>query len=158
MWKSTRMVSGPPLHLSLKIGSAHYSVRGRSLSETCRSVGRSSLRRGGTVKRVATGARKEIPCAVGVQKGFLCSAVFTLSECDFCLPPFPVSHSSEGSGSSKDTLVDSRKSGCRRSIRNLVGVSKWVEPAEEQRWLHALNESHTAHCALSPPFKRGLNS
>lgn len=51
------------------------------------------------------------------------------------LPSF--SQSSEGTGSSKDTLVDSRKSGCCRSIRNLVGVSVWVEPAEEQRWLHA---------------------
>lgn len=75
---------------------------------------------------------KESPCAVGVQKGLLCTAAFTFfSVLSLSFAPLPLSlpHSSDGSGSSKDTLVDSRKSGCCRSVRNLVGVSVWVEPA-----------------------------
>lgn len=58
--------------------------------------------------------------------------------CVNSLSPLPLSptpslpHSSErGAGSSKETLVDSRKSGCLRSDKNLVGVSVWVEPVEE---------------------------
>lgn len=49
------------------------------------------------------------------------------------------SHSIVGACSSKDTLVESLKSGCLRSMRNLVGVRMWVEPAGEQSvgWLLA---------------------
>lgn len=69
----------------------------------------------------------------------------------FSLPPhLSLPHSSEGCGSSKDTLVDSRKSGCCRSDKNLVGVSKWVEPVEEQRRLH--HSSHSTCFAPAPPL------
>lgn len=80
-------------------------------------------------------------------------------QCDFLslsLPPnLSLPHSAEGSASSKDTLVDSRKSGCCRSDKNLVGVSVWVEPAEEQRWLHhsSLGTWHTPP-PLSPKKKQ----
>lgn len=49
------------------------------------------------------------------------------------------SHSIVGACSSKETLVESLKSGCLRSMRNLVGVRMWVEPVREQRvgWLLA---------------------
>lgn len=92
--------------------------------------------------------KEESPCAVKVQKGLLCTAAFTF----FCvislsLPPnLSLPHSAEGSGSSKDTLVDSRKSGCCRSFKNLVGVSMWVEPVEEQKWLH-----HSSHSTCHAP-------
>lgn len=71
------------------------------------------------------------PCA-GASEGLLWAAAFTFVSvislpATLCLP-----HSAEGSASSKDTLVDSLKSGCCRSDKNLVGVSKWVEPVEEQ--------------------------
>lgn len=92
--------------------------------------------------------KEESPCAVKVQKGLLCTAAFTF----FCvislsLPPnLSLPHSAEGSGSSKDTLVDSRKSGCCRSFKNLVGVSMWVAPVEEQKWLH-----HSSHSTCHAP-------
>lgn len=89
------------------------------------------------------------PCAVKGQKGLLRAAAFTFfSVISLSLPPnLSLPHSAEESASSKETLVDSRKSGCCRSDKNLVGVSVWVEPAEEQRWLH--------HSSLSPKDKKG---
>ena len=90
------------------------------------------------------------PCAAKGQKGLLWAAAFTFfSVISLSLPPnLSLPHSAEESASSKETLVDSRKSGCCRSDKNLVGVSVWVEPAEEQRWLH--------HSSLSPKDKKGL--
>ncbi len=86
-----------------------------------------------------------------VQKGLLCAAAFTFfSVISLSLPPnLSLPHSAEGSASSKDTLVDSRKSGCCRSDKNLVGVSKWVEPVEEQRRLH---HSSLSTCHAPPPL------
>lgn len=92
------------------------------------------------------------------RKGFfarlplLCQSVISLS-----LPPsLFLSHSSEpASGSSKDTLVDSRKSGCCRSVKNLMGVMVWVEPVKEQRVLHAQFSSHaTPPTPLSLPSRQ----
>lgn len=81
------------------------------------------------------------------RKGFFVRLplLFSVWFLSLSLPPnLSLSHS-EGSASSKDTLVDSRKSGCCRSDKNLVGVSVWVEPVEEQRWLHhsSLGTWHT---------------
>lgn len=92
------------------------------------------------------------PCAVKGQKGLLWAAAFTFfSVISLSLPPnLSLPHSAEESASSKETLVDSRKSGCCRSDKNLVGVSVWVEPAEEQRWLH--------HSSLSPKEKKKKTS
>lgn len=42
-------------------------------------------------------------------------------------------HSMMGAGSSNDTRLLSRKSGCLRSWRNLMGVNMWVEPVREER-------------------------
>lgn len=88
-----------------------------------------------------------------VQKGLLCAAAFTFfSVISLSLPPnLSLPHSAEGSASSKDTLVDSRKSGCCRSDKNLVGVSMWVEPVEEQRRLHhsSLSTCHAPSPTLS---------
>lgn len=97
------------------------------------------------------------PCTVKVQKGLLCAAAFTFfSVISLSLPPnLSLPHSAEGSASSKDTLVDSRKSGCCRSDKNLVGVSMWVEPVEEQRRLHhsSLSTCHAPFPTLSPKPK-----
>lgn len=133
--------------------------------------GRPSLRGGGVV----TGRRRWVelhtqhwvikkkkrgrsPCAVKGQKGLLWAAAFTFfSVISLSLPPnLPLPHSAEESASSKETLVDSRKSGCCRSDKNLVGVSVWVEPAEEQRWLHhsSLGTWHT-FAPLSPKRQKG---
>lgn len=82
------------------------------------------------------------------RKGFFVRLplLFSVWFLSLSLPPnLSLPHSAEGSASSKDTLVDSRKSGCCRSAKNLVGVSVWVEPVEEQRWLHhsSLGTWHT---------------
>ena len=89
-----------------------------------------------------------------VQKELLCAAAFTFfSVISLSLPPnLSLPHSAEVSASSKDTLVDSRKSGCCRSDKNLVGVSMWVEPVEEQRWLH--HSSLSTCLAPSPTLSR----
>lgn len=101
------------------------------------------------------------PCAVTDQKGLLWAAAFTFfSAISLSLPPnLPLPHSAEESASSKETLVDSRKSGCCRSDKNLVGVSVWVEPAEEQRWLHhsSLGTWHT-FAPLAPKDTRVKNN
>lgn len=82
----------------------------------------------------------EKPLCCEGSEGLLWRGCLYFFQCDclsLSLPPtLPLPHSAEASASSKDTLVDSRKSGCCRSDKNLVGVSVWVEPAEEQRWLH----------------------
>lgn len=101
------------------------------------------------------------PCAVKGQIGLLWAAAFTFfSVISVSLPPnLSLPHSAEESASSKETLVDSRKSGCCRSDKNLVGVSVWVEPAEEQRWLHhsSLCTWHT-FAPLAPKNTRVKNT
>lgn len=143
------------------LANTQYTGTGARWSSPC-SEGRSGVpipeghrEKGGGVTWKSTEWSKKkkeqggSPCAVKVQKGLLCAAAFTFfSVISLSLPPnLSLPHSAEGSASSKDTLVDSRKSGCCRSDKNLVGVSVWVEPVEEQRWLH-----HSAHATPPPPL------
>lgn len=96
--------------------------------------------------------RKPLYCEVSERASL--SGCLYFFQCDFSLslpPNLSLPHSAEESASSKDTRVDSRKSGCCRSDKNLVGVSVWVEPVEEQRWLHhsSLGTWHTPSAMLS---------
>ena len=164
LWRDSRQVApdwkgGLPLWLA----NSQYTQSGAQRSGPC-SEERSGVpipeghgeEEGGTVTGWSKKKKEEwgSPCAVKVQKELLCAAAFTFfSVISLSLPPnLSLPHSAEVSASSKDTLVDSRKSGCCRSDKNLVGVSMWVEPVEEQRWLH--HSSLSTCLAPSPTLSR----